>query len=96
MAALDADYDYDGLQTCAADGMCQSACPVLIDTGALVRRLRAESTGRLEEKAWTAAAGHWSGLSAAGSVALTLAAKAPGAAERTSAVARGQDGGARP
>ena len=36
----EADYAYDGVQTCAVDSMCQTACPVLIDTGALVKRLR--------------------------------------------------------
>ena len=45
-ASLAADYDYDGVQTCAADGMCATVCPVHIDTGALVRRLRAECPGQ--------------------------------------------------
>ena len=39
---LEQDYDYDGIDTCAVDGMCQTACPVLINTGDLVKRLRAE------------------------------------------------------
>ena len=29
------DYDYDAIQTCAADGTCELACPVGIDTGEL-------------------------------------------------------------
>ncbi|MFC6258408.1 FAD-binding and (Fe-S)-binding domain-containing protein, partial [Kocuria oceani] len=32
-ARLRAEYDYEGLQTCAVDGMCVTACPVLINTG---------------------------------------------------------------
>ncbi|MCL4847207.1 MAG: FAD-binding oxidoreductase [Acidobacteria bacterium] len=36
------DFDYAGLETCAADGMCATACPVGIDTGQLVKRLRGE------------------------------------------------------
>lgn len=52
-------YDYDGIQTCAADGMCETACPVAIDTGALARRLRAENAGRLAEAAGAAAARRW-------------------------------------
>jgi len=36
------DYQYAGLDTCAGDGMCQTRCPVSIDTGALVKRFRAE------------------------------------------------------
>ncbi len=39
VAELQREYDYDGLDTCAADGMCATACPVLIDTGQLVKRL---------------------------------------------------------
>ena len=35
------DYRYSGLETCAGDGMCQTRCPVSIDTGALVKRFRA-------------------------------------------------------
>jgi D-lactate dehydrogenase len=38
--ALLADYEYDALQTCAADGTCQSVCPVAIDTGRLMKEFR--------------------------------------------------------
>lgn len=36
-------YQYDGLETCAVDGLCASACPVDINTGTLVKRLRREN-----------------------------------------------------
>jgi D-lactate dehydrogenase len=39
------DYRYSGLDTCAGDGMCQTRCPVSIDTGALVKRFRAAAHG---------------------------------------------------
>ncbi len=42
---LEADFAYDGLETCAADGLCALACPVGIDTGRLVKRLRGEAHG---------------------------------------------------
>jgi D-lactate dehydrogenase len=36
-------YRYDGLETCAVDGLCAGACPVDINTGDLVKRLRREN-----------------------------------------------------
>ncbi|MDX2191600.1 MAG: FAD-binding and (Fe-S)-binding domain-containing protein [Bacteroidota bacterium] len=36
-------YQYDGLDTCAVDGMCATDCPVDINTGDLVKRLRSEN-----------------------------------------------------
>jgi len=33
-------YQYMAVDTCAADGLCATACPVSIDTGALIKRLR--------------------------------------------------------
>ncbi len=36
-------YQYDGLDTCAVDGLCAAACPVDINTGDLVKRLRKEN-----------------------------------------------------
>ncbi|HZK63493.1 MAG TPA: FAD-linked oxidase C-terminal domain-containing protein, partial [Puia sp.] len=40
-------YEYEGLETCAVDGLCASACPVDINTGDLVKRLRMENHSRL-------------------------------------------------
>jgi D-lactate dehydrogenase len=37
------DYSFDGLDTCAVDGMCAVNCPVDINTGDLVKRLRKEN-----------------------------------------------------
>ncbi|GAB3430901.1 FAD-binding and (Fe-S)-binding domain-containing protein [Niabella aquatica] len=37
------EYQYDGLDTCAVDGLCAGSCPVFINTGDLVKRLRRES-----------------------------------------------------
>ncbi len=36
-------YQYAGLDTCAVDGMCATDCPVAINTGDLVKRLRREN-----------------------------------------------------
>ncbi|WP_458526548.1 FAD-binding and (Fe-S)-binding domain-containing protein [Onishia taeanensis] len=41
------DYAYQGIETCAADGLCATQCPVGINTGDLVRDLRHErNTGQ--------------------------------------------------
>ena len=37
------DYQYMGLDTCAVDGLCATECPVNINTGDLVKRLRQEN-----------------------------------------------------
>jgi D-lactate dehydrogenase len=46
VAEIEDDYGYAGIDTCAVDGMCQTACPVLINTGDLVKRLRQEKSGK--------------------------------------------------
>lgn len=76
-ATLRAEYEYDGIQTCAADGMCQTACPVSIDTGQLITRLRAENDARLAAGLWHGAARHWNTVTRAGALGLSLARKAP-------------------
>jgi D-lactate dehydrogenase len=78
-ATLRAEYAYDGVETCAVDGMCQTACPVLINTGDLVRRIRNEEQGRLAQAGWKAAAAQWGPVSRAGGVALTAADLVPAA-----------------
>jgi len=40
LKALLRDYIYQGEQTCAADGLCEMACPVDINTGELTKSLR--------------------------------------------------------
>ncbi len=42
LSSLISDYQYDGLDTCAVDGLCATACPVGINTGELTKHLRAE------------------------------------------------------
>jgi D-lactate dehydrogenase len=40
LAALESCFPYMGIETCAADGLCATACPVSIDTGQLTKRFR--------------------------------------------------------
>jgi len=46
LAALETDFPYDVLDTCATDGLCAMACPVSIDTGRLTKRLRSSRHSR--------------------------------------------------
>ncbi|GAA2177357.1 FAD-binding and (Fe-S)-binding domain-containing protein [Arthrobacter parietis] len=75
--ALEKDYDYESVQTCAVDGMCQTACPVDINTGTLVKRLRRESANPVAAKIWETAAGHWGPASRGAAAALTVADRIP-------------------
>ncbi|NVM99555.1 FAD-binding and (Fe-S)-binding domain-containing protein [Arthrobacter sp. SDTb3-6] len=76
-AALEADYNYAAVDTCAVDGMCQTACPVDINTGNLVKHLRRDASGKLENGVWEAAAGHWGAVTRGAGLALSVAAKVP-------------------
>lgn len=42
LQAFRSAFDYLGTGTCAADGMCQQKCPVKINTGELVKSIRAD------------------------------------------------------
>ena len=85
---LDADVRYEVLDTCAADGMCATACPVGIDTGALVKRLRTDSATATQKRVWTTAARHWARTSSAAAHALTIAKRLPRIAIAGSRTAR--------
>ncbi len=72
-------YDYSGIDTCAVDGMCQTACPVDINTGTLVKRLRESGAGAVEGAVWGTAAKHWGAVTQGAGLALGVAAKVPAA-----------------
>jgi len=42
---LRAEYEYDGIETCAGDGTCAIPCPIGINTGALMRSFRQAEHG---------------------------------------------------
>jgi D-lactate dehydrogenase len=80
--ALWSDFAYAGLDTCAVDGMCATACPVGLDTGALVKRFRRARRSAVAERVGRAVATRFStverlvraGLGAGHAVQATLGA----------------------
>jgi D-lactate dehydrogenase len=70
--ALLEEYEYESLETCAVDGSCQLACPVGIDTGAMVKELRKQRHSERAEAAALAAAKRWKAVEAASRLALRL------------------------
>jgi D-lactate dehydrogenase len=70
---ISADYQYQGLDTCAVDGLCWLACPVGIDTGKMTRKLRARQQGATTQKVADWVVEHFAGVTAATRAALAVA-----------------------
>ncbi len=49
---LERDFHYQGIDTCAATGLCAQRCPVGINTGELVKKLRAQSADQGKAADW--------------------------------------------
>ena len=77
LAALEADIPYAVMDTCAADGMCATACPVGIDTGTLVKRLRARAHSPAARRLALAAAEHFSAVERIARVARRIVPRLP-------------------
>ncbi|HEX6586477.1 MAG TPA: FAD-binding and (Fe-S)-binding domain-containing protein [Solirubrobacterales bacterium] len=74
--ALMDQYEYDGIQTCAADSTCAISCPLGIDTGALVKAFREREHGEGAQRRARRIAERWGrveGLARAGLRAGSLA-----------------------
>ena len=52
-------YRYPGMNTCAADGLCATQCPVGIDTGKMIKVLREEAHGPLANATAAWVGGHF-------------------------------------
>ncbi|MFT3864099.1 MAG: FAD-binding and (Fe-S)-binding domain-containing protein [Solirubrobacterales bacterium] len=70
--ALLEELGYEALDTCAADGSCQLACPVGIDTGRLIKELRAQRHAPRAERTALAAAKRWGAVESASRAALRV------------------------
>ncbi|KPA91568.1 FAD/FMN-dependent dehydrogenase [Pseudomonas asplenii] len=51
---LEAAYHYQGIDTCAATGLCAQRCPVGINTGELVKKLRGREATQVKRADWLA------------------------------------------
>jgi len=76
-AELERDYEYGAVHTCAVDGMCQTACPVNINTATLVKALRRRDAGPVVKGLWGAAAKNWGTVTRGAGLALNVVRKVP-------------------
>ena len=67
LAALEKDFKYLGNQTCAGDGLCSTSCPMKINTGELIHKIReaALPQGSTGYKIGNYAANHLAGIKSA-------------------------------
>lgn len=69
---LRGQFQYDVLDTCAVDGLCANACPVDINTGDLVKRLRNENHSPFANKIALWVAKNFSFVEAVSRIGLSL------------------------
>jgi D-lactate dehydrogenase len=70
LRALRDEYEYDAVETCAADGSCVLACPVGIDTGKLVKQMRSRQLTERAERNALRAARRWAAVERAARLGL--------------------------
>ncbi len=72
-AAMRRMYQYQGVETCAADGLCAVSCPVDINTGQMTKVLRGRQVGAVGHKTAAWVAGHFALAASATRAALGAA-----------------------
>ena len=84
-------FKYAGERTCAADGMCATACPVGIDTGKLIKKIRALETSPIKKMMASGVANNFSLVTAAARLGIKFHSRTPQAAKSISSINWPQD-----
>ncbi len=72
LAELEQGFHYAGEATCAGDGLCATSCPVGIDTGSYIKKLRSELLSPTQKKAGQWVAGHLAATTRTAAISLNL------------------------
>lgn len=59
LETLEKQYVYAGMDTCAADGLCSTSCPMGINVADLTHELRRQAAGTFARNGWSMAAEHY-------------------------------------
>jgi len=70
---LERQYRYAGMDTCAADGLCSTSCPMRINVADLTHELRRQSVNSFANMGWSIAAEHYGSVKTAVRGVLSLA-----------------------
>ena len=89
-AAIEADFGYDAVETCAADSLCLLNCPVSIDTGKVMKQFRHDAQPAVAQQVARGLAENWGpvvrglrlGMGAASIIPTPALAAVTGAARR--------------
>ena len=73
LKAIDESYPYQGVETCAADSLCSLTCPVGINTGTMMLKIRSQQRGKTARWVGGLVASHFSGVTAATRLSLSAA-----------------------
>jgi D-lactate dehydrogenase len=73
LQTLSESYQYQGVETCAADSLCSLTCPVGINTGTMMLKQREQQRGKVARWVGGLAANHFTGVTAATRLGLTAA-----------------------
>lgn len=70
LAELEKGFIFEGDESCAGDGLCQTSCPVSIDTGKYIKQIRAANRSKLGKKIGKFTGDHLDLVCSSASVAL--------------------------